>query len=446
MAYRAEFRAVAFSPDGKSVLTGSGDGTARLWDATTGQPLGPPMTHQGSVYAVAFSPDGKSVLTGSGDRTARLWEVSELPDNQERISSWAEVITGLGLDKSGSVHVLNNTTWHERREMLETLGGPSDTGPRWSLDPILFGPLPTARAKAWIERKRWAEAEAAFDEAVAARPLDPAILLERARFLGAHSQGPKADEDFARAYVLGNREPALLDWISSSESVFRRVVAESAASAATLWAYRGESLAYRQLWTEAATDCGEALRLEPENLAYRHHQILALLAAGDHYGFRRTRTDMLDRFRTTTNPRVANSVAWSSVMAVSEEPNLSKTIRLVELAVNSAPDDMKGSYLITLGAALYRAGRFADAVRRLDEGIRYKSGVSEEADWVFLAMAHHRLGHHEEARRWLGRFRDRSPGLAPGYVWGELEIWLLRTEAEAVVRWDPIFPSDPFAR
>jgi tetratricopeptide (TPR) repeat protein len=445
ITHQARVSAVAFSPDSKTVLTGSVDNTARLWDAATGQPLGPPMTHPGPVRAVAFSPDGKTVLTGSVDKTARLWDVSELPDNQERISTWAEVISGLGLDKSGSAKVLNHTTWHERRERLEALGGQPTTSLRWSLDPILFGPVPTSRARVWIERKRWAEAEAAFDQAVVARPLDTAILLERARFLAAQSQGPKADDDFARAYMLGNREPALLDTISSSGSLFHRVVAESAGSASPLWASRGESHAKRQLWTEAAADCGEAVRREPENRAHRHHQMLVLLAAGDHYGLRRTRTDMLDRFRTTTNPWVANSVAWSNVLAVSEEPNLSESVRLAELAVNGAPEDEKAVCLNTLGAALYRAGRFAEAVRRLDEGIRYNSGASREADWVFLAMAHHRLGHHDEARHWLGRFRDGSPGLAPRDFWDELEIRLLRTEAEAVVLWDPIFPADPFA-
>ena len=40
---------VAFSPDGKTVLTGSDDRTARLWDAATGRPLGHPMTHQDGV-------------------------------------------------------------------------------------------------------------------------------------------------------------------------------------------------------------------------------------------------------------------------------------------------------------------------------------------------------------------------------------------------------------
>jgi hypothetical protein len=60
-------------------------------------------------------------------------------------------------------------------------------------------------------------------------------------------------------------------------------------------------------------------------------------------------------------------------------------------------------------------------------------------------MAHQRLGHHDEARRWLDRFRDRGPNLDPSALWDELEIRLLRAEAEAVALWDPIFPADPFS-
>jgi WD40 repeat protein len=64
---------VSFSPDGKALLTGSEDNTARLWRADTGAPLTAPLQHQGSVLAVDFSPDGEAVLTGSSDKTARLW-------------------------------------------------------------------------------------------------------------------------------------------------------------------------------------------------------------------------------------------------------------------------------------------------------------------------------------------------------------------------------------
>ena len=62
---------------------------------------------------------------------------------------------------------------------------------------------------------------------------------------------------------------------------------------------------------------------------------------------------MLDRFRMT-DPMTAYTVAGYSVMAAGEEPNLSETVRLAELALNGAPKDW--NLLGTLGAALYGRG------------------------------------------------------------------------------------------
>jgi len=64
----------AFSPDGTRVIAASGDNTARVWDARTGQPVTAPLVHQGPVNVVAFSPDGTRVITASGDNTARVWD------------------------------------------------------------------------------------------------------------------------------------------------------------------------------------------------------------------------------------------------------------------------------------------------------------------------------------------------------------------------------------
>jgi WD40 repeat protein len=66
---------VAFSPDGRTAVTASLDGTARLWDGLTGKPRGEPLRHEGCVLQAAFSPDSRLVVTASLDRTARLWEV-----------------------------------------------------------------------------------------------------------------------------------------------------------------------------------------------------------------------------------------------------------------------------------------------------------------------------------------------------------------------------------
>jgi WD40 repeat protein len=68
---------VAFSPDGKQVVSGSSDQTVRLWDAATGAALQTLEGHSSPVSSVAFSPDGKQVVSGSyRDQTVRLWDAA----------------------------------------------------------------------------------------------------------------------------------------------------------------------------------------------------------------------------------------------------------------------------------------------------------------------------------------------------------------------------------
>src|SRR5581483_11638215 len=67
---------VTFSADGGRVLSCGEDNTARIWNAATGEQLGPAMEHHGSVVVARFSGDSRRVATASADDTGRVWDAA----------------------------------------------------------------------------------------------------------------------------------------------------------------------------------------------------------------------------------------------------------------------------------------------------------------------------------------------------------------------------------
>ena len=74
LGHSSYVRAVAFSPDGTRLASGSDDKTVKVWDASTGEAVQTLQGHSGDVSAVTFSPDGTRLASGSYDKTVKVWD------------------------------------------------------------------------------------------------------------------------------------------------------------------------------------------------------------------------------------------------------------------------------------------------------------------------------------------------------------------------------------
>jgi WD40 repeat protein len=73
---------VALSPDGQRLATAAYDGTAKLWDAATGQETLTLKGHTAWPTSVVFSADGQRLATADLDGTVRIWDAPHLPPRE----------------------------------------------------------------------------------------------------------------------------------------------------------------------------------------------------------------------------------------------------------------------------------------------------------------------------------------------------------------------------
>lgn len=95
----------AFSPDGKRIVSGSADGSIRLWDSKTGKEQRRLDGHNGRVWSVAFAPEGRRVLSGAFDNSARIWDVASAREFR-RLSGHTDYVRSAVFSQDGR-HVLS---------------------------------------------------------------------------------------------------------------------------------------------------------------------------------------------------------------------------------------------------------------------------------------------------------------------------------------------------
>jgi WD40 repeat protein/tetratricopeptide (TPR) repeat protein len=367
----------------------------------TGRPLTPVFRHDDRINSQGFRFDGRRFLTFGADRTARVWDVSPDEHSEEEVVRLAQLLSGRRLDATANLISLSREEWlqqwHELRDK----------------DPRLFAPADRHGALAWHRTEaagcaaagRWAAAVWHLDRVLASDPADDHFRAVRAEGCVALKRWPEAARDYGQ---LLKRRP--------DDAVLREK--------------RGRALAEQGDWTRAEADFAAAARHPEAGLAPLEAKALLRLRAGDADGYRRACQELLDRFGKAEDADTLGAVAWACARGPGA-PDAESVVRLAEKAVRK--DEKDADRRNTLAAALYRAGRAAEAVRELTKAVELGGGEGTVWDWLLLALAEQRLGHAEETRRWLDkavRWSDEQ-----SLDWEQrLDLTRLRQEAENAVK------------
>jgi serine/threonine-protein kinase len=174
----------------------------------------------------------------------------------------------------------------------------------------------------------------------------------------------------------------------------------------------------------------------PDETLIRYQLALVLLLIGDREGYRRACAEAAEHFGASTDP-TAFRVARAFSLTEDAAPFAPVALKLAEAGVNHSPKAGWTHYV--LGLVHYRAGRFQEAVEQLNESLKVNPDWHAKAlNWPLLALAHHRLGHAEEARKWLEKAHempvDAARGIPPEQRFGPETFWWDRAEFQLLLR------------
>ena len=166
------------------------------------------------------------------------------------------------------------------------------------------------------------------------------------------------------------------------------------------WGARATCFEELGRWNEAVADSTRANALAPDYLPGAIMHGLVCLQVGDRETYRNLCRLALERHAASKDRDVLNNVAWLCALDAAAEPEAAQALALVEGAPDETPNNTHDH---TRACLLYRVGRHDDALKQLDRLVARPGYPASAHDWLFLAMAHQRLGQGERARMYLDR-------------------------------------------
>jgi serine/threonine protein kinase/WD40 repeat protein len=477
---------VAFSPDGAFLLTGHESGSAGLWDVATRKPVGPPAVLLGPIRAVAFTPDGKTCVCVAADGTVRRWPVPAplAEPDLARLADRVALMTGQRMDDNQGLGSVPAGEWRALRAKLVGEGSTALVTPRPDAD---WHDAVAADAE---QDGDAFGAEWHLDRLAARRPNDWTIPARSGRALAAAGRKEEADGAYAAARRLAPSAQVLADWLRAAAADDEAAGRKDAARwnldrAIALTPDDGGLYALRADLVEparAVADLEEASRRGADPILFvqaaaraarwgdwkrsaalftalarnpavptpvRYLQAVACLKAGDAAGYRAACAGIAKRIAPVgpkLSPGEANNAAMAFALGANATDDWARPLAWidhalavlaeVEKANPGAKDQVRQArhaYLNTRGAVLYRAGRFEEAAKVLREGMSLHAHGGEFHDWLFLALAEHRLGHAKVAKEAAIRARAAQAGARGDKVWAPAEVELLAAELDAAV-------------
>jgi WD40 repeat protein/Flp pilus assembly protein TadD len=451
----------ALSPDSLWAVTWSptiaGQSNVYAWDTTSGEIVWQSPPGEGMGY---LTPDGRWLVTAPpGDGPMRRWEMGTwrpggtIPRPSVKPLSLAPSPDGTVLVsmETGPPRFFHPKTGKE----LATLEAPRNfgagAGSRFSPDGAWLAVSTGNHTIHMWDLRAIRRGLAALDldwGLPAYRPVrgqEPGVRGQEDKPLQVQVSAEVAAYFSGRSYLRGQAQAQQNQWLSAVES-FTKVI-EREPTREDVYFHRALAHAELAHWPQAAADFARLAELHPDQ-GIMYLRAVACLAGDDLDAYRGTCAAMLKRLGPTPTPGDAYHVAWTCALGPGATADPAQIVPLAERVVAALPPDADN--LAVLGAALYRAGRFEEAVNRFQESAELRPvdtlhRQSVEYTWLFLAMAEHRLGHSEAARQWLDRAaksitqpEGKENATAPAeesIPWNRRQtLQLLHREAEKVLK------------